>query len=529
MKKRYSKKLITALVVNALIAIIMVCCMAFVMPKNEDISTSAIATSSDSINGGYPVINISQRFNSDNFVENLKLKNKDNSVGLDVVEEKYFVRIEITEFMYLNSLHQLQLSFMNENYNTLSLIFDFNAANFCCEYSLYTMDTTINGIKSNAFDCYKNKLIIDIFFEESKIDIYGYDIEGFPNGLGDYLILSIDDIDHMNFINDILNSTTKYDYDVSSDSDVDYAFSVTENYQVYTNFKIPPREGYTFKGLYYDEEFTQPYTGDPVKPLEELFQKWEINTYTVTFDWRDEENWQYDTPISKTYKYGEEIDFVPEREYYGFIGWFNDATGEPFDGVVKSDLYLIGKWDKYHVFVTYMDTDLSILNTEQLFMGEIARWIPRKVGYKFKYWTLNGEIYEDVNAPLMQNVTLVAHFEKIDCTVTIFINNNVYKAYKVDYDLPLLEFLDEIGIKKNFVAKYAFTDFTGSNTPINELAVTKDMRVDLSDSYITINNIKEEVKANSKLIAIVFASIGVLIVVFILGAIFSGKKKKSKR
>ena len=227
MKKRYSKKLITALVVNALIAIIMVCCMAFVMPKNEDISTSAIATSSDSINGGYPVINISQRFNSDNFVENLKLKNKDNIVGLDVVEEKYFVRIEITEFMYLNSLHQLQLSFMNENYNTLSLIFDFNAANFCCEYSLYTMDTTINGIKSNAFDCYKNKLIIDIFFEESKIDIYGYDIEGFPNGLGDYLILSIDDIDHMNFINDILNSTTKYDYDVSSDSDVDYAFSVT--------------------------------------------------------------------------------------------------------------------------------------------------------------------------------------------------------------------------------------------------------------------------------------------------------------
>ena len=56
MKKRYTKKLIIALVVIALFAITMVCCMAFVMPKNEDISTGAVATSSDSVDSGrYPI------------------------------------------------------------------------------------------------------------------------------------------------------------------------------------------------------------------------------------------------------------------------------------------------------------------------------------------------------------------------------------------------------------------------------------------------------------------------------------------
>lgn len=547
MKKRYTKKLIIALVVIALFAITMVCCMAFVMPKNEDISTGAVATSSDSVDSGrYPIytesntIIESENFSDSTSFTSLLTKEIGNDFmyyihinanvtnnyeflpfSLDVIcdeesNEGYF-NLEINDnkaciMKYADSYEKL----MNENYdiyyeNTIDLtdnIYDYfivispDSIDFC-----YYMRTGQGDNNQNKFEVALKHKAISI----SKAEDYNI-LFNFFKKVDLYISYRL----------------TPNQYP-SGQTEMYYPLTITQKLIKYSEFNIPPREGYTFKGLYYDEAFTQPYTGDPVKPLEELYQKWEINTYTVTFDWRDDENWQYDTPISKTYKYGEEIDFVPEREYYGFIGWFDDATGQAFDGVVKSDLYLIGKWDKYHVFVTYMDTDLSILNTEQLFMGEIARWIPRKVGYKFKYWTLNGEIYEDINAPLMQNTTLVANFEKIDCTITLFINNNVYKAYKVDYDLPLLDFLNEIGIKKNFVAKYAFTDLTGSNTPINELSITKDMRVDLSDSYIIINNIKEEVKSNSKLIAIVVASIGVLILVSILGAIFGGKKKKRKR
>lgn len=548
LKKRYTKKLITAFIVIALIAIIMVCCMAFVMPKNEDISTSAIATTSESVSGKYPInskssVLIESQSSGENghftsFLQNNNAEEFTYYIHADanVTNNYTFLPLGMQFGNYIDDNSSPTLQIKIKSQTEIGVYYVEYLADIYNENYVFSYEANI-FIEDNIFDYYlvfTNESIAFCYYKPTGGNgaIITPSANKFESALNNKVIEFYVGSEEYNTIINLFkneNLFCSYGFTLGQYDEIYNNFVMTQHYKEYAEFDIPPREGYTLKGLYYDEAFTQPYTGDPVKPLDELYQKWEINTYTVTFDWRDDENWQYDTPISKTYKYGEEIDFVPEREYYGFIGWFNDATGEPFDGVVKSDLYLIGKWDKYHVFVTYMDTDLSILNTEQLFMGEIARWIPRKVGYKFKYWTLNGEIYEDINAPLMQNTTLVANFEKIDCTITLFINNNVYKAYKVDYDLPLLDFLNEIGIKKNFVAKYAFTDLTGSNTPINELSITKDMRVDLSDSYITINNIKEEVKSNSKLIVIVVASIGVLILVSILGAIFGGKKKKRKR
>lgn len=51
----------------------------------------------------------------------------------------------------------------------------------------------------------------------------------------------------------------------------------------------PTREGYTFQGWYTDEALTQEYTFD-VMPAHNLtlYAKWEINTYTVTFRYVDE-------------------------------------------------------------------------------------------------------------------------------------------------------------------------------------------------------------------------------------------------
>lgn len=298
-----------------------------------------------------------------------------------------------------------------------------------------------------------------------------------------------------------------------------------EYYKSFEFINLPPREGYTFKGFFYDEEFTQPYTGFPVKPMDELYQKWEINTYKVTYDCRTVDDFNLDL-IERTYTYGEYIDYTPVREGYDFICWINDKNNQEYNAAEKitSNLYLRAQWGIHKIKITYVDSDESFLYEQFIEKGEYANYVPKKIGFKFIGWCN----YEP-GWPINEDITLKACWITAECTITLFINNNVYKAYKVGFGQSLSVFLNDIGIKQKYIAKYAYADLTGSNIPIEEISVEQDMRIDISDSFVKNQDIVASINENKSLIVLCSGAGGAVVLILVLGAIFGGKKKKSKR
>lgn len=298
-----------------------------------------------------------------------------------------------------------------------------------------------------------------------------------------------------------------------------------EYYKSFEFINLPPREGYTFKGFFYDEEFKQPYTGFPVKPMDELYQKWEINTYKVTYDCRTVDDFNLDL-IERTYTYGEYIDYTPVREGYDFVCWINSKNSQEYNVADKitSNLELIAKWEIHKIKITYVDSDESFLYEQFIEQGGYANYVPKKVGFKFIGWN----DYE-FGRPIDNDITLKACWITADCTITLFINNNVYKSYKVGYGQSLSVFLNDIGIKQKYIAKYAYADLTGSNIPIEEINVEQDMRIDISDSLVKNQDIVASINENKSLIVLCSGAGGAVVLILVLGAIFGGKKKKSKR
>lgn len=477
----------------------------------------------DNFTDGYPIINLSRSIEFLNYFNNLKLENENNIANLNVVSERYYLHIKFEDAMY--NLHAEEVMSMvimtKNNEKSFQFDFEFNTNFFKCNF--YDFD----GYEAESAQyCFTTTdLEIDLIFEADKITLVGYTIEDYQNGSGDYSIITIESgTEQFDLINDIFSEEVMVSCNFFDNSDLNWCISMTENYNVMTELNIPPREGYTFQGLYYDENYTQPYTGDPIKPLEELYQKWEINTYTITFDSRTVEEPLLDL-VEKTYNYGDIVDFVPERDGYQFVCWINDATNQEFDGVVKSDMYLRAKWEIKKLKVIYMEEDGTILYEQFIAIGEHGgNYYPRKVGYKFIGW----KEFEDV--PIFADETIfTAMWQEAKCTITLFINNNVHKAYSVDFDMPLSDFLVEIGVDQRFVAKYNFSDYSGSQIPISEINVVKDLRIDLSDSYLKNNDFKEIINDNKELILISLGGIGILILVSIFGAIFGKKHKHKKR
>lgn len=103
--------------------------------------------------------------------------------------------------------------------------------------------------------------------------------------------------------------------------------------------KEPKREGYTFLGWYNGiEKF------DFDEPIEEditLTAKWEIKTYTVTWDTGTE-------TVKEEVKYNEKVNTRedPTRVGYTFVGWYVNNAKFSFDTLIKNNTVIVAKWEK---------------------------------------------------------------------------------------------------------------------------------------------------------------------------------------
>lgn len=126
--------------------------------------------------------------------------------------------------------------------------------------------------------------------------------------------------------------------------------------------ETPTKEGYHFVGWYYDAAYTRPYDNAPIYADTNLYAKFEINTYTITFNTDGGNavqtmtvNWN-STPTLPT----------PVKEGHSFLGWYL-PDGTKYEGsAVKSNLELTAHWEVQTFTVTfYVDGEVyAVLTVE---------------------------------------------------------------------------------------------------------------------------------------------------------------------
>ena len=204
----------------------------------------------------------------------------------------------------------------------------------------------------------------------------------------------------------------------------------------------PTKEEHKFLGWYLEtgEEISR---GFEVNNNLDLNAKFEINKYTITYDYNDnsgkkeEVTLAYNEPISKPEQ--------PTRAGYTFKGWYLEDEAYAFGRMPNKNIVLTAKWVIDEVIINFdSNGGTSVVQIVALPGSKIEKpKDPYKKGAKFLGWYLNDELYEFDTMPT-ENITLVAKWEGTTYTITYELNggvgDNLLTSYSSDrsgvIDLP---------------------------------------------------------------------------------------------
>jgi uncharacterized repeat protein (TIGR02543 family) len=144
-----------------------------------------------------------------------------------------------------------------------------------------------------------------------------------------------------------------------------------ENYTIITEsiiFKEPIKEGYTFTGWYSDTNFDNIITGIELGSIGtvEIFAKWSINEYTLTFD--SNEGTEV-TAITQNFDTEIRVPEYPVKENYLFAGWYLDLSFENeyfIEKMPSENITIYAKWETPSQFtyeITYADENSYVTIT----------------------------------------------------------------------------------------------------------------------------------------------------------------------
>ena len=187
--------------------------------------------------------------------------------------------------------------------------------------------------------------------------------------------------------------------------------SITATYGSIISSISTAKEGYTLLGWYLNGTKWD-FESDTVKDNITLTAKWEINTYTVTFDANGGTNGK---TISVTH--GSTISNQDtQKDNYVLIGWYADGEKWDFENdTVKDNITLTAKWEGKPISVSF-DGDFSHLKIDDVTVkyGDTLDSLPTLVekGYEFIGWYFEGEPF-DISTVITKPITLVARWNRI--------------------------------------------------------------------------------------------------------------------
>ncbi len=206
-------------------------------------------------------------------------------------------------------------------------------------------------------------------------------------------------------------------------------------YRGTVNNPTPTYEGYTFKGWYSNPGRTQLYDFDSLIIGDiELYAKWEINKYNVTFDSR-----QGSTVNAQTITHGATA-AVPQdstRDNCTFMGWYadlNDAEPYDFSTPVTDNLTLYAKWNITVAFDSMEGTGVS---SQNIVDGDtVIEPNTTREGYTFQAWCTDAEcqnVYDFATA-VRNPMTLYAKWQINTYDVAFETNcNSSIATQHIDY------------------------------------------------------------------------------------------------
>ncbi len=200
------------------------------------------------------------------------------------------------------------------------------------------------------------------------------------------------------------------------------------------------RIGYRFVGWFIDEART--IFAPEVMPAEDLilYSKFEINTYTITYNSNggtihEPLTGNYDTQI---------VIPTPLKEGHTFMGWFTDVNftnAFSADRMPAANTTLYAKWQINTYRISFSTSTTPIQDVVYAFNQDIQTLpILTRTGYDFKGWYLDQDFEEvfDYTKMPSKDLRVYAKFEIKSYTINFISNGGtVFDSYTSEYETPL--------------------------------------------------------------------------------------------
>ncbi len=191
------------------------------------------------------------------------------------------------------------------------------------------------------------------------------------------------------YTSNIKENTITYDVDVEGNP------TKISSLDGEVTLKEPTKIGYTFLGWYDgDNKVTTVSAGKDYN----LKAKWQVNTYTITYNNMEGASNVGTNPSSVTYEDGAKTLANPTKNGYEFKGWYTDGEFKnevsEIPAHLTSNYTIYAKWEKiiYTYTITYNNVDgASNQNPTEIKSDDLARILEdaKKDGYKFDGWYLD--------------------------------------------------------------------------------------------------------------------------------------------
>ena len=235
----------------------------------------------------------------------------------------------------------------------------------------------------------------------------------------------------------------------------------------------PVKEGHKFVGWYYDEAFTKPYDNKPIYEDTRLYAKFEINRYTVAFDANggssvDAQTVDWNTSVELP---------ATSRDKHAFLGWYLPNGTQYTDQSIKENTTLTARWER-NVFTVTFDTNggSTVENIEVNLNSTVPLPTIKRTGYTLKGWFMSdGTQY--TNQPVTSDISLIAQWEVIMCTVTFYVDGEVYDTKQVEYGTYILRVVETAATMNLQVVSLSSPNGEFLSDTFNELTVASDLNV----------------------------------------------------